>query len=229
MDIRSNKWVCDFCARSFARETSLAVHLCEPKRRRSDRDERGVQLAFQAYLQFYEQLQGSSKLKTQDDFERSSYYRAFVKWGRYCVAIKAIMPERWLAWLLKNNKKIDKWATDSIYSEYLVEYLALESVEDALARTMEWAIDWQQSHGYPAKDYLRYGSVHAVCHAITTGKVSPWVIYNCDSGQQFLSNLDAAQISMIWPYIDSDRWQKKFQDYAADKIYTQEILQKAGW
>lgn len=229
MDTTPNKWPCGFCGRAFSRETSLAVHVCEPKRRRQDRQERGVQLAFQAYLRFYEQLQGSSRLKTQDDFEQSSYYRAFVKWGRYCVAIRAIMPERWLDWLLKHNKKIDKWATDSVYTEYLIEYLTIESVEDALARTMECALDWECAQGCPAKDYLRYGNTNAVCHAITTGKISPWVIYNCESGQQFLAGLDTAQIAMIWPYIDSDRWQRKFRDYAADKIYVQEILQQAGW
>jgi hypothetical protein len=50
---------CAFCKKEFARETSIAVHMCEPKRRRSERSERGVELGFQSYLRFYEIAQGS--------------------------------------------------------------------------------------------------------------------------------------------------------------------------
>ena len=66
-------------------------------------------------------------------------------------------------------------------------------------------------------------------YAVTTGRISPWVIYNSESGQQFLSTLDAGQIAMVWPYIDSDMWQKKFSDYRADQEYAKEILTQAGW
>jgi hypothetical protein len=66
-------------------------------------------------------------------------------------------------------------------------------------------------------------------YAVTTGRISPWVIYNCESGQKFLSELSPDQVSMVWPYIDSDAWQKKFADYVADREYAQEILTKAGW
>jgi hypothetical protein len=54
-------------------------------------------------------------------------------------------------------------------------------------------------------------------------------VYNCESGQKFLSELDARQIAMVWPYIDSEVWMKKFSDYVADQEYVKEMLQKAGW
>jgi hypothetical protein len=66
-------------------------------------------------------------------------------------------------------------------------------------------------------------------YAVTTGRVSPWIIYNSESGQKFLSELDPAQIAMVWPYIDSDVWMKKFADYPADQEYVKDILKKAGW
>lgn len=220
---------CGFCQRDFLKETTLAVHMCEPKRRHRERDERGVQLALQAFLKFYEILQGSSRLKTWDDFATSAYYRAFVKFGRYCVDIQAVNPPRFIEWLLKHNKKIDRWASDQIYTEYLLDYLRLESVEDALARALQWSLDWASGSGAPAQDCLRYGNTHTICHAVTTGRISPWVLYNCDSGQAFLSSLDPAATSMIWCYVDSDVWSRKFQDYAADREYAAAMLIKAGW
>jgi hypothetical protein len=222
-------YTCQYCRKDFVREASLAVHSCEPRRRRQERDESGVRLGFQAYLKFYELTQGSARLKTHDDFCESSYYRAFVKFGRYCVAVRAVNPARFTEWLLKNNKKIDRWCTDVMYTEYLVDYLRVENVNDALARAMEFGIDWAEETGNPAEDCLRYGNTNAMVYAVTAGRISPWIIYNCKSGQGFLSELDATQIAMLWPYIDSEVWMKKFSDYVADQEYVTEMLHKAGW
>jgi hypothetical protein len=64
---------------------------------------------------------------------------------------------------------------------------------------------------------------------VSTGRISAWVLYNCASGNEFLGSLNSEQIAMIWPYIDSDVWQKKFKDYVADTEYAREILKQAGW
>ena len=222
-------YTCQYCRKDFVKESSLAVHSCEPRRRRQEQSERGVQLGLQAYLKFYQLTQGSAKLKTFDDFADSPYYRAFVKFGRYCVDIRVINPARFIEYVLKQNKKIDHWCRDSIYTEYLLDYLRIENVNDALARAIEFGITWQEQTSNPAHDCLRYGNSNAMCHAITTGRISPWIIYNSESGQQFLSELSTEQIAMIWSYIDSDFWMKKFQDYPADQEYAKDILIKAGW
>jgi len=220
---------CRYCHKSFAKETSLAVHMCEPKRRFQEQNEAGVRMGFNAYLRFYEITQGSARLKTFEDFATSPYYRAFVKFGRYCVDTRAVNPARFTEWLLKNNKKIDHWGRDTVYTEYLIGYLPVENVNDALTRAMEYGIAWSEESGHPAEDCLRYGNANRAVHAVTAGRISPWIVYNCDSGQKFLSDLDATQIAMIWPYIDSEIWIKKFSDYVADQEYVKEMLKKAGW
>lgn len=228
-DNQTEQFLCQYCDKTFRRETSLAVHLCEPKRRYQEREEIGVQIGLQSYLRFYEITQGSARLKTFDDFARSPYYRAFVKFGRYCVAIRAINIPRLIEWLLKNNRKIDHWCKDSVYSEYLQEHLCQEAATDALARAMEQAIAWSEETGNPDQDYLRFGNSNAICYAITTGRISAWVLYNSESGTEFLGTLNQEQIAMIWPYIDSDVWQRRFRDYRADTEYVKEMLIKAGW
>lgn len=222
-------YVCDYCKKEFVKETSIAVHMCEPKRRRMQRDEAGVRLGFQAYIRFYETMQGSAKNKTHDDFCDSAYYRAFVKFGRYCVNTHVINPGQFMNWLLKNNKKIDHWCSDQIYTEYLIQHLLVEAVDDALKRAIEHSITWEETTGHPAKDILRYGNANAVCYDITAGRISPWVIYNSASGVEFLGNLSTEQVAIVWPYINSDTWQKKFNNYPADQEYVKDILNTAGW
>lgn len=220
---------CRFCNKDFQRENSLMVHVCEQKKRYQERDEVGVQIGLQAYLRFYELTQGSSKLKSFEDFVVSSYYRAFVKFGRYVQSIRAIAVPRYMDWLLKNNKKLDQWCRDSFYSDFLIQHVRDENVDDALARALESGVRWSEQTGCPSDDYLRYGNSNAVCYAITTGSVTAWALYNCDSGNEFLANLNPEQLDMIWSWVDADFWSRKFQDYPADAAYARELLTKAGW
>lgn len=222
-------YVCRYCNKQFARETSLAVHVCEQKRRFQEQNEVGVRLGLRAYLRFYEITQGSSRLKTFDDFARSAYYRAFVKFGRHCVAIRAVNTAQFIDWLIQQNKKIDHWCKDSVYTEYLVQHVRAESSTDALQRGLEEAIQWAEATGNPDRDFLRYGNDNMLCHAVCTGRITAWLLYNCDSGTDFLSRINPEQISMIWSMIDSDFWQRRFQDYTADAAYVRELLTKAGW
>ena len=141
---------CEFCHRKFQRERTVAVHMCEPKRRRLSRGERGVELGFQAYIRFYEITQGSAQTKTFDDFCESPYYRAFVKWGHYCVNARVINPTQFLEWLLRNNRKIDHWASDRVYDEFLLYYLQNENMDDAVSRAIKWSIDWGEQNSAPA-------------------------------------------------------------------------------
>lgn len=220
---------CKYCNKSFAKESTLAVHLCEQKKRHNEQSERGVQVGFQAYIRFYEYTQGSSKSKIFTDFAKSPYYKAFSKFGRYCVNTRVINPARFTEWVVSKNKKLDYWASDALYTEYLVEYLRVENVTDALARAVEFGMNWSEKTTHPPHDCLRYGNTNAMVYAVTTGRISAWVIYNSESGQKFLSELTSDQIAIVWPYIDTDYWQKRFKERTEDQEFARDILQKAGW
>ena len=227
----TTSYKCRYCEKSFAKESTLAVHLCEQKRRWQQEREVGVQLGLKAYLKFYEMTQGSAKLKSYENFVTSPYYGAFVKWGRHMVAIRGINPTGFLDWLLKNNKKIDHWCKDEFYVSYLHEWLRREAVQDALERALNEMQNYADDHpelknGF--SDYFRYGNSNRVVHHIATGRISPWVVYNCASGVAFLDSLLEEEVGMIIPWIDPTFWNKKFQDYLADSLWVKDILKQAG-
>ena len=222
---------CKHCDKAFRKESTLTAHLCEQKRRWQQEKETGVQLGLRSYLRFYELTQGSAKLKSYEDFVTSPYYSAFVRYGRHLVAIRAVNPGSYTDWLLKNNKKLDQWCKDSFYEEWLVDYIKRESVQDALERALKEMQNYADDHpelknGFT--DYFKYANSNRVCHHIVTGRISPWIVYNCVSGVAFLDSLIDTQVEMILPAIDPDVWQRKFKDYVADAEWCKHVLKEAG-
>jgi hypothetical protein len=226
-----SKNTCKYCDKSFLKLSTLGVHLCEPKRRWQQERETGVQLGLRAYLRFYETTQGSARLKSYADFVASPYYNAFVKFGRYCQDIRCINFVNYLDWLLKNNKKLDNWCSDGLYAEWLPDYVKREAVSDALERALREMESYAENNtdlkgGFG--DYFRYGNSNRICFHISTGRISPWVVFNCATGVEFLDSLTEEQIGMILPMIDPDSWQRKFREYLADVEWVRDILAKAG-
>ena len=222
---------CKYCEKSFRKESTLTVHLCEKKRRWQQEKDVGVQIGLKAYLRFFEVTQGSAKTKSYEDFSTSPYYSAFVKYGRHLVGIRAVNSTSFTDWLLKNNKKLDHWCKDTLYSEWLYEYLRRENINDALERALTEMEKYADTHldlknGFV--DYFRYSNSNRICYHISNGRISPWVIYNCVSGVEFLETLSEEQVAIVMPWIDPDFWQKKFRDFMADAEWAKEVLVKAG-
>lgn len=226
----SLSYKCKYCGKEYRKESTLAAHLCENKRRWQQEKEVGVQFGLQAYLRFFELTQGSAKLKSYADFVDSPYYSAFVKFGRHIIAIRAVNPRTFIEYVIKENKKLDHWTHEKVYLEYLHAYMKKEAVQDALERALTEMQDYADEIKMLASfnDYFRYGNSNRICHHISNGRVSPWIVFNCASGVEFLSNLSEEQIAMILPWIDPDYWQRKFADYVADTEWVKMILKEAG-
>jgi hypothetical protein len=163
------------------------------------------------------------------DFIKSSYYRAFVKFGRYCVDINAINVNRFVEYVIKQNKKLDYWTSDSLYTDYLYTLLLTESPVDALTRAIKYSIRWSNTNNANSNDMLRHGNVNAICYAITNGHIASWVLYNCDSGVRFLELLNTEQTELIWNFINPEIWSQKIKDHKKDVVYINQILKQAGW
>lgn len=224
-------YICKYCNKSYSKESTLTAHMCEPKRRHQSQNEFPVQLGFKAYIRFYELTQGSAKLKSYDDFAASPYYLAFVKYGRHAHAVRCVNFTSFTDWLLKNNKKLDHWCKEEFYLQWLSEYLRKEAVQDALERAlkeMQDCADNDKKLQANFNNYFRLGAGNRIVHHIQNGRISPWIVYNCDSGIDWLGTLNEEQIELVMPWIDPDFWQRRFKDYVADTEWVKDILAKAG-
>ncbi len=220
---------CEFCNREFLRKSTVVKHLCENKQRWLNKDLQGNRLGFQSWLQFYKKNTAGKKNKTYEEFIRSAYYTAFVKFGTYCVNVNVINVSRYADWLLKNQISIDTWTKDTNYTKFLIEYLRVEDPLDAITRSIHTSIDLSQIEHIQSKDYLRYGSVNKICYEITKGKISPWILYQSDSGLKFLDTLNEAHIAMIIDYINPELWKIKFNREPENVKQVKELLNAGGY
>ncbi len=220
-------YICKYCNKGFRKESTLTSHMCESRRRAMQEKEPGVQLGFRAYLRFFEHTQGSSSNKTYTDFCKSPYYIAFVKFGRHIVSIRAINTKGFIDFVIKNNKKLDHWCHDKIYQEFLCSHLKTENVQDALERSIKTMTDWANNNDSVFNHYFLYVNTNKVAQDISNGRVSSWIVYNCDSGIQMLDRLNAEQIEIVFPYIDPDYWKRKFHNYYDDTEWVKGILKEA--
>jgi len=227
--IKKEKFACDFCGKEFARETSLGKHLCETKRRINDQENRGNQIGFQAWLDFYKKNTATKKKRTYLDFAKSAYYIAFVKFGNYCLNVQVMNVSRYIDFLLKEQISIDHWAKDSSYTKFIIWYSREEDPLDAIARSIEYTISLSQEEGIQTKDCLRYGNRNKICYAVTTGKISPWMLYHSQSGLEFIQSLDHTQQKMILEYIDPEKWAIKFHKSKNILSEVKELLSAGGY
>lgn len=208
----SKKYQCEFCEREFLRESTILKHLCETKRRWSDRDKHANRIGYNSWVQFYNKTSNKKK-KEYMDFAKSAYYTAFVKFGNYCIDAQVLNVSRYVDWLLKNQISIDTWNRDITYTKFIIEHLKTEDPLDAIARSIETTINIAKEDKIQTKDTLRYGNRNRICFEITKGKISPWMLFHSESGLKFIESLDVTQQKMILEYINPEQWAIKFKKH----------------
>jgi len=226
------KYSCKYCHRSFVKETTLLAHMCESKRRWEQQYDKNVQLGQQAYLIFFKDTQPNSGRKlTYADFVKSNYYNAFVKFGRFLIDYKVINTKRYIEYVIKSKFKLDYWCKEQYYLDWLSGYLKTEHWEDALSRSLTTMDDWSDSAGENvlSKSYFFANSKNKICQDIINGRISCWVVFNTETGKEFLSKLNQEQLELVYEYIDPDYWRQYFIKYNKESKIVKETLKEVGF
>ena len=225
MELNPNK--CPYCGKEFSRERTLQVHMCEPKRRNLKKNEKWVQNGFIVFQRFYEIHQKQSKQKSYEQFCDSSYYNAFVKFGRYMMHISPLYPEKFIDYVILSRIKLDHWSRDDLYETYLIDTLKAEPVEAALRRSIATMMDWAVEQHAQWSDYFRLVNTNRAVQHIQQGKISPWLLLGCKAGKNLLKSLNDEQLQMTARFISPEFWTAKFKSYPADHLFVQETAKEA--
>ena len=112
---------------------------------------------------------------------------------------------------------------------FLVEYLKTENPIDAVGRSMQYCDELAVSENIQPNDYFRYGNRNKICSAIYGGRISPWVLYQSDSGVKLLDELSEDLIKMIYDYINPVQWAIKFSKDTENVELIKQVLTLAKW
>jgi hypothetical protein len=219
---------CLHCGKAFMKEKTLYAHMCENKRRAMQKDEKRVQAGYMAFNKFFRVRQGGKKDKTYEDFCKSPYYNAFVKFGSFINNVLPLYPEKFMDFVIKSDVKIDHWCRDELYDLYLFEMIKTEPVESAVQRSLQTMMEWGDTSGAQFNHYFNYVNLNKAVHDIRNGKISPWVLLNSKSGKDMLNKFNDDQLDLIAPAFDLPYWLKKFKTVPADVSLVKEICTEAG-
>ena len=219
---------CNYCGAKFSKEKTLCVHVCEQKRRHLAKNERHVVLAFDTYNKFYQKNQRFTQEKTYEEFAKSPYYNAFVKFGSFVSNVNPLYPNKFIEYVVTSGVKLDHWCRDELYDKYVVDLVKSESVETALERSIKYMIEWADENNAVWNHYFRYVNLNRAMYHIKDGKISPWLILNCTSGKEMLTRFDDVQLQAISVILDIPYWLNKFKKMPADLELVKQIIKESG-
>ena len=220
--------VCKWCNRSFSTEKILVSHLCEQRRRYSQRDAQHCRYGLEAFMAIQHKCFGSTHNKTEEDFRSSTLYLACCRWGRYVIDVGCWKSTEYLTWLLKLNVPIDTWAKDAVYSCWLQQLVITEDAWDSLERSIKTMQKWGEENQTEFFNYFRRAGTARVLFDIQRAMISPWVLFCCESGKSWLSSLAKQDLESIWPWVDASKWNKQFENMKEETSKITSVCSEAG-
>lgn len=218
---------CAYCEKEFTKEKTLAVHVCEPKRRHLSKNEKHVQLALLTYKRFYE-ISQKIKGKNFEEFAKSPYYNAFVKFGSFMSNANPIYPEKFIDFVIRSGVKLDHWCRDELYDTYLLELIKMEPADGAIQRSVQTMMDWADDKQAAWNHYFSYVNLNRATHDIKEGKISPWILLQSKSGKEMLKKMNDEQLSIIGDIINPQFWISRFKKLTADVELVRDVIKEAG-
>ena len=227
--MQDKPYVCEYCGNGYTREKTLAVHMCQPKRRALQKNEKRVQLGTYAFNQFYKLSAGAKKDKTYEEFCKSPYYNAFVKFGSFISNVRPLYPERYIDYVVTSGVKLDHWCKEEMYEKYATNLIKKEGVETALERSVMTMMEWaEENEPAPWNHYFQHVSLNRAVWHIKDGKVSPWLLLNCRSGKEMLSKLNDEQLNMVYNIMDPEHWAMRFKRTPNDVQLVKDVSKESN-
>jgi len=172
--------------------------------------------------------QNAKKDKTYEEFCKSPYYNAFVKFGSFVNNVNPIYPDKFVDYVIKSGVKLDHWCRDELYYTYLSEIIKTEPADAAIQRSLSTMMEWADENQADFTHYFNYVNINRAVRQIADGLISPWLLLNCKSGTDMLSKFNDEQLDIVATIIDPSYWVKRFKTYPSEIALVKEICKETG-
>ena len=209
-------------------EKTLFVHVCEQKRRYLARTEKHVILGYDTFNKFYKMSQNHKGDKPYEEFARSPYYNAFVKFGSFVSNVNPLYPDKFINYVVTSGVKLDHWCRDELYDNYVVHLIKSEPVEVALERSVSHMLSWANNNNSQWDHYFHYVSLSRATFDIKDGKISPWLVLNSSSGKEMVKKFNDEQLTAVNTVMDIPFWLNKFKKLPADIELVRQVVRESN-
>jgi hypothetical protein len=228
MALAEQPFVCEYCQTKFTREKTLFVHVCEQKRRALAKTEKHVVIGYDAFNRFFKIVhKNKGDNKPYEEFCKSPYYNAFVKFGSFVSNVNPLYPDKFIDYVVSSGVKLDHWCREELYEKYALDLIKTENVETALQRSITHMMSWADANDAQWNHYFLYVSLSRAVFDIKDGKISPWIVLNSKSGRDLLHKLNDEQLAAISNIIDVPFWTSKFKKLPADVELVKQVVKES--
>ena len=90
---------------------------------------------------------------------------------------------------------------------------------------IEWA---EENKPAPWNHYFQHISTNRAVWHIKDGKISPWLILNCESGKALLNSFNDEQLEMVYHVINPQHWAMRFKRLPNDVQLVKDIAKESN-
>lgn len=225
---RSQDHVCPFCDKKFHEEKTAVLHICPKKRRKLEIDLPSSRIGFRVFQRFFELSYQCKTTKTVNEFINSNLYIEFVKFGHYLVDLNPPNIEKFIDFVIRQNFKMADWNKEVIYDKYIVDFVKKENPKAAIDRAILYMYEWSGKNNCHVGDFFKIVTANEASHMIKRGKLSPWMLYLSESGDNLMKSFNEDHAKIIKDIIDPDFWFKKFNEETDEVENISDLLKNTG-
>ena len=220
--------VCQYCHKIFTSENRVLRHLCEQRRRYQQKDSLFARYGLEAFIAIQHTFFGKNKKITEEDFRKSDFYLACVRWGHFVIDIACLDFQKYLSWLLNLNIPLDKWNKEEIYDCWLQAHVFIENHWEAFERSIKTLISWGEETGNPYELYFNNAGTARIITDIRRGAITGWLIFCSKTGRKWLANINKSDLELIWEWINPARWKIALEKSPIDTNEMTKICEKTN-
>lgn len=219
---------CRYCQKEFVRESTLASHLCENKRRMLAKDEKQNRIAYQSWLLFRRLTIANVKNdKSYEDFISNKFFTGFMKLAKHIIDLSLDDPENFVRFIIMNSVPMHNWQTAVVYETYVKDRTKKETVERAVERSVLNMKAWAEKTGNSWEEYFTKVSTPEAVQDIRMGRISPWCTFATDQGSRLIDRFEPGQVQQLIDYMEPQSWRAKVMRQRQDAEWVQHVFNEA--
>lgn len=208
---------CEFCNKTFKRESTIISHRCVRKQRWVERDEKYMIMALELWVIFNNVTCSLTNRKL--DFKTFIYTKecnAFVALAQHLIALRPISNRDFAVYLFRNNVPAKDWVKDSVYRQFVQTFVRKEQPMKGLERSLKTIYSWAEENEMAKTEFYKNVGPGTFVSMISNGRFSPWMFFLSSHIEDVICRLSQEQMRLINPYINPKLWAVNINKYQSE-------------